>query len=146
MSEAKTIVRITTREYPPKKNRKLTVVPQSSVMKYKENSVIKDLMKFILFTRNKDSRFSEISTAQTSQKAFVEYHVNKWIDGIFHGICQLVVIAGTEESGKNYLMKGSNSTPGIIPFLEKRLAILGAELTLSSKISYLQYYKRILLI
>ena len=73
----------------------------------------------------------------------MEEHVNMWIDGIFHGICQFVVVAGTEESGKKYLIRGSNSTPGIIPFLEKRLATLGAELALTSKVSYLRYYKRI---
>ena len=73
----------------------------------------------------------------------MEEHVNTWIDGIFHGICQFVVVAGTEESGKKYLIRGSNSTPGIIPFLEKRLATLGAELALTSKVSYLRYYKRI---
>ena len=75
----------------------------------------------------------------------MEEHVNTWIDGIFHGICQFVVVAGTEESGKKYLIRGSNSTPGIIPFLEKRLATLGAELALTSKVSYLRYYKRIVI-
>ena len=143
MSEAKTIVRITTRENTYKRNRKLAIFPQNAVIRHKEKNVVKDLMKYKIHCEDHDSRFSEISTAETSQKAFVEEHVNKWIDGIFHGICQFVVVAGTEESGKNYLIKGSNSTPGIIPFLEKRLATLGAELALTSKVSYLRYHKRI---
>lgn len=143
MSEAKTIVRVITKENTPKKSRKMTIVPQSTVIKNKEKNGVKDLMKYEMACTNQDSRFSEISSSETSQKSFVEEHVNKWIDGIFHGICQFVVVAGTEDSGKKYLIKGSNSTPGIIPFLEKRLAALGAELVLTSKVSYLRYHKRI---
>lgn len=48
MSEAKTIVRVTTRENTTKKNRKLTVFPQSAVIRQKEKHVVKDLMKFKL--------------------------------------------------------------------------------------------------
>lgn len=48
MSEAKTIVRVTTRENTTKKNRKLTVFPQNAVIRQTEKNSIKDLMKYKL--------------------------------------------------------------------------------------------------
>lgn len=48
MSEAKTIVRVTTRENATKKNRKLTVFPQNAVIRQKEKNGVKDLMKYKL--------------------------------------------------------------------------------------------------
>ena len=38
-----------------------------------------------------------------------------------------------------YLLKGSNSTPGIVYSIQKRLASLSAEMKITAKMSYIRY-------
>ena len=139
MSEAKTILRVTGRDGKQKGKTSYNYDPQSNVIEYIENRKVESRLKWSLWYFGSCHRFSEISTDETTQKVFVEEHISEWIQSILHGVCQLVIVAGSEDSGKNYLIKGNNSTPGIIPSIEKRLAVLGTELTLSSKVSYLRY-------
>lgn len=72
-------------------------------------------------------------------KQFVDDHVKQWATDLEKGRSLVIMIAGTVDGGKNYLLKGSNSIPGIIPALQKRMVQLAGESKLSSRISHLRY-------
>lgn len=78
-------------------------------------------------------------TDAKQQKQFVEDHVSDWIQQLLQGKSQSILVVGGVESGIKYLMKGSNSTPGIISSIQKRLATLSAEMKISAKVSYMRY-------
>jgi hypothetical protein len=54
-----------------------------------------------------------------------------------------VTVVGNSTGGKNYLLKGSNSSPGIIPSIEKRIVSLSSELKFSAKVSYIRFVNSI---
>ena len=84
-------------------------------------------------------RFSELSSDSISQKQFVDSHVTNWIDQLMEGTSQAVFVVGSLDSGMKYLLKGSNSTPGIVYSIQKRLASLSAEMKITAKMSYIRY-------
>ena len=83
--------------------------------------------------------FSEVERETKTQKKFVEDHVDVWIKDLLQGVSSYIVVTGTVDGGKNYLLKGSNSIPGIVPTLQKRLVQLAGDLKLSSRLSYVRY-------
>lgn len=83
--------------------------------------------------------FSELSPDSITQKQFMEDHTSDWIEKLIHGKSQSVVVVGSVDSGIKYLMKGSNSTPGIVSSIQKRLAALSADMKITAKMSYIRY-------
>ncbi|KNB44699.1 hypothetical protein JH06_1579 [Blastocystis sp. subtype 4] len=92
------------------------------------------------FFPNKNSiEYIENEKETKTQKKFVEDHVDVWIKDLLQGVSSYIVVTGTVDGGKNYLLKGSNSIPGIVPTFQKRLVQLAGDLKLSSRLSYVRY-------
>lgn len=83
--------------------------------------------------------FSEVDRETKIQKKFIEDHVDTWVKDLLQGVSSYIVVTGTVDGGKNYLLKGSNSMPGIVPTFQKRLVQLAGELKLSSRLSCIRY-------
>ena len=91
------------------------------------------------FSLEVNCSFSEVEKETKTQKKFVEDHVDVWIKDLLQGVSSYIVVTGTVDGGKNYLLKGSNSIPGIVPTFQKRLVQLAGDLKLSSRLSYVRY-------
>ncbi|KAK8804288.1 hypothetical protein WA171_000380, partial [Blastocystis sp. BT1] len=128
MSHLKTIVKL---------NKKDGVDPGKTCFRFFPN---KNSIEYIE-NGNQQNRycFSEVEKETKTQKKFVEDHVDVWIKDLLQGVSSYIVVTGTVDGGKNYLLKGSNSIPGIVPTFQKRLVQLAGDLKLSSRLSYVRY-------
>ena len=50
-----------------------------------------------------------------------------------------MIISGTIDGGKNYLLKGSNSNPGLVPSLQKRMVQWLGTFKVMANISHFRY-------
>lgn len=138
MSQIQTIVKIISKEEVSLGKNQFIQHSDTSTIEYIENG--KHLQnysyQYCLYVM---ISFSELSPNSISQKQFVDDHVSDWITKLLYGSSQSIVVAGSADSGIKYLMKGSNSTPGIVSSIEKRLASLSGDMKITAKMSYIRY-------
>lgn len=138
MDKVRTIIKVTLKEGHNSGENYYSQNTETNSIDYYENNTVKQHFQY-LFLLLSISRFSELSPDSKSQKQFVEAHISEWIEQLLHGTSFAVVVLGHEDSGTKYLMKGSNSNPGIVSSIEKRLASLSAEMKITAKMSYIRY-------
>ena len=89
-------------------------------------------------------RFNSIFNDTKERKQSLDDLVTEWMNDLLRGESQLISVVGKEEYGSQYLLKGTSLNPGIVPLIEKRIASLCADSTLTAKFSYLRYTNGIL--
>ena len=90
------------------------------------------------------SSFSEVCGETRKHRQFIDDQTAQWTADLKEGVSSLIIVSGTVDGGKNYLLKGSNSMPGLIPTLQKRMVQMAGEMKMSFKVSHLRYSDSIL--
>ena len=138
MSNYKAVLTIHKREDTTVEKNGLRVKEDNATVDYVENDQINTE-----FTWRKAAfvipRFNSVFSDPKDRKQSLDDLVTEWVNDLMRGESQLIAVVGKEESGSQYLLKGTSLNPGIVPLIEKRIASLCADSTLTAKFSYLRY-------
>ncbi|KAM7458797.1 hypothetical protein BLSTO_00445 [Blastocystis sp. subtype 1] len=128
MSNYKAVLTIHRREDTTVEKNGLRVKEDNATVEYVENDQI-----------NTEFTFNSVFSDPKDRKQSLDDLVTEWVNDLLRGESQLIAVVGKEESGSQYLLKGTSLNPGIVPLIEKRIASLCADSTLTAKFSYLRY-------
>ena len=121
------------------------ICPERMDIELVENNSIQKCYQYVKQCLVVTCSFSEVCGETKKHRQFIDNQISQWTTDLMKGISSLVIVSGTIDGGKNYLLKGSNSVPGLIPSLQRRMIQWLGTLKVLANFSHLRYANGILI-
>lgn len=108
------------------------------MLDYIENGVVEKRYKSVSWSCVM-GRYDAVLSDAKSRKQRIDDYTTHWVNDLLKGQNQFIVVAGKEDTGTKYILKGTSLNPGVVPLIEKRIASLCADSTMTAKVAYLRY-------
>lgn len=138
MSTYTSILNIHKREGVAMGKNHLRATEDHSIVDYIENGVVEKRYKSVSRSCVM-GRYDAVLSDAKSRKQRIDDYTTQWVNDLLKGQNQFIVVAGKEDTGTKYILKGTSLNPGVVPLIEKRIASLCADSTMTAKVAYLRY-------
>ena len=138
MSTYASILNIHKREGVAMGKNHLRVTEDHSMVDYIENRAVEKRYKFVNWSCVM-GRYNAVLGDAKSRKQRIDDYTTQWVNDLLKGQNQFIVVAGKEDTGSKYILKGTSLNPGVVPLIEKRIASLCSDSTMTAKVAYLRY-------
>lgn len=138
MSTYTSILNIHKREGVAMGKNHLRATEDHSIVDYIENGVVEKRYKSVSWSCVM-GRYDAVLSDAKGRKQRIDDYTTHWVNDLLKGQNQFIVVAGKEDTGTKYILKGTSLNPGVVPLIEKRIASLCADSTMTAKVAYLRY-------